>query len=337
MQEKNIIMVEDIDLGIDPYPINETESRLITLLLTLLKHPSGLPYKTIRLFMKNYYNNENIDSDQKKLHRDMEELVSLGFPAVYQRESNTYHVQFRSEELKLKFSAEELKTISSAIINQIPEENITRDVISLSQKIFGNNWNLYPNWTQEIPQKESVNTELDNSIETLLFCLKTKVPIKITYERKYGKPESKELDPIQLIKKNSNDFYLYAYDRVKEDCRNFLIPCIKKISKLESSFRKDHKPQSNIENLHPLMLPKNDLISIQITINHSHTFLWDNFINGLQFTLLNGKYHLTISNPSALYTFLLKYNSSIQSIEPESIRIGYIEFLNRIQKLHKLG
>lgn len=337
MQEKNKTMTEEIDLGIDPFPINETESRLITLLLTLLKHPTGLPYKTIRLFMKNFYNNENIDSDQKKLHRDMEELVLLGFPAHYQKESNTYHVQFRTEELKLKFSSQELKSISNAIINQIPEEEITRDAFSLSQKIFGNNWNLYPNWTKNLPPKEAVNSELDQIIETLLFCLKTKVPIKITYERKYGKPEFKELEPIQLIKKNSNDFYLYAYDRAKEECRNFLIPCIKKITKLESSFRKDHKPLATIENLHPLLLPKNDPISILVSINEEHILLWENFINGLQFTFLNGQYRLTITNTSALYTFFLKHNASIQAIEPESVRNGYTDFLNKIQQLHKLG
>lgn len=336
MQEKNIIMQEDIELGIDPYPLNETESRLITLLFNLLKSPSGLTYDSIRLYMKEYYNNDNLESDQKKLHRDMEELSKLGFPAFLKKEDNTYHVQFQSNETKFKFSQDELLVISQSLIHQIPDDKITADVYSLAQKIFESKWNLYPEWGLNFSKTtiESEQTNIENIIDTLLFCIKTKIPVRIQYERKYGNPEPKDLDPIQLVKKNSNDFYLYAYDRNKKDYRNYLIPCIQKIQKLESSFIKDHKPALSFENLHPLMIPKNPETVIEIKIKDHQQENWENFISGISHEREENKYSLSILNLEAFFTYLLKNESHFISLAPSNISKLYLDFLENIESLH---
>lgn len=339
MQEKNIIMTEDIELGIDPYPLNETESRLITLLFNLLKYPSGLTYDSIRLYMKEHYNNDKIDSDQKKLHRDMEELGKLGFPAYVRKEDNTYHVKFQINETKFKFSKEELQAISQSLIHQIPEDKITPDVYSLAQKIFGSEWNLYPEWNLNFTKtlKDFEQKDSETIIETLLFCIKNKIPVRISYERRIGLPESKDLDVIQLIKKNSSDFYLYAYDRTKKDYRNYLIPCIQKIYKLESSFIKDHKPSLSFENLHPLMIPKNPDTKIEVTIQINHIDNWENFISGLTYEKDRNNYVLTIRNLESFYTYLLKHGSYFISLQPSSISKTYLEFLDKIESSHALA
>ena len=70
---------DDLPLGIDPKPINETEERQLSLLLNLIRSRQGLSFLQIRQIMKEYYSNSNIESDQKKLQRDIDELKENGF------------------------------------------------------------------------------------------------------------------------------------------------------------------------------------------------------------------------------------------------------------------
>ena len=58
---------EEIELGIDPKPINETEERQLSLLLNLIRNRQGLSFVQLRQIMKEYYSNSNLESDQKKL------------------------------------------------------------------------------------------------------------------------------------------------------------------------------------------------------------------------------------------------------------------------------
>ena len=69
---------EEIELGIDPKPINETEERQLSLLLNLIRNRQGLSFVQLRQIMKEYYSNSNLESDQKKLQRDIDELKENG-------------------------------------------------------------------------------------------------------------------------------------------------------------------------------------------------------------------------------------------------------------------
>ncbi|WCL49284.1 helix-turn-helix transcriptional regulator [Leptospira sp. GIMC2001] len=346
-------MQEDIELGIDPYPINDTESRLITLLFTLLKYPQGLTYQRIRSYIPDHYNNENQESDQKKLHRDMEELSKLGFPAYFHRETNTYHVDGDTPESKLQFSHEELESLSMALISKAMQEggNFKSandfEIKSLAQKVFGGNTKIHTEfhkkiWTNhkqnlssKVSESEEDDSQNDTITETILYSIKSKIPIKIQYERKYGIPVMREIDPVQLIRKNSQDFYLYAFDREKLDYRNFLIPCITKIIKLETNFFKNHATKKPFQNFHPLMFPFHDPIEIEIKIQESYADLLKDYLNSVDFQSKQNIISFKSTNSKAIFAFLLKNENIILGLEPKSVRDEYELYLNKISSLHK--
>jgi predicted DNA-binding transcriptional regulator YafY len=327
-------MEPDIDLGIDPYKLNKTESRLITLLLTLLKSPQGLSLERLRVVMPSHYENENIGSDQKKVHRDIEELSKLGFPALYDREAKSYRILNDTPESKLRFTDEELKFISLSLINRINDDGYSEEYYSLSQKIFGSNLRLYPNFQKkDIVAKDESKEEA--IFDTVLFAIKARVSLQIQYERKFGLPSSKEIDPIQILRKNSTDLYLYAYDRSIREYRHYLIPCIKKAEKLDINFSRDHKPNADMSPLHQLQFPVETEKEVTITMTAEGSGILENYLQTIPFTKEGLRFQFKVTNPKAIFPFLIKQSWAIAKLEPDSLRDEYKKFLKEVEALHQ--
>lgn len=350
---KKYLMQEDFDLGINPTALGDTEARLLTLLLTLLKHPTGLNLKRLRTVMPSYYSNENEESDQKKVRRDIEELTQMGFPAHYDRSGKTYRILCDTPESKLRFQPPELSVISHALLHSTPDgSHYSPEVYSLCQKIFENNLSLYPSGKPQYAQQSTTEDWMD----TILFCIKSRVPMRMQYERTYGKPREKDIDPIRIIRKNSVDFYLHAYDRKAQEYRFYLIPCIRKIQKLDGEFAKDHHAKSlgsaslpssrrslsntsdNLHyiNLHPLGFPIQEEITIEMAIDLDCTERWQNYLKGYPHLLSENHLSIHTTNPQAIFPFLIANLDAWEKLEPDSLQVAYRDFLKTIHELHAI-
>lgn len=326
-------MEEDIDLGINPNQLNETESRLITLLFTLLKFQHGLSLEQIRSYMPDHYNNENLDSDQKKLQRDMDALNDLGFSAIFDKSTLVYRIKLDTPESKLKFNESELKSISLALINQNKDGEYARSIYSLAQKIFGSNWNLYPFFPGE--KTQSKDDRQDNeTIDSILHAIKSKIALRITYERQYGIPKEKDIDPIQILRKNSTDLYLYAFDRKKREYRYYLLPCITKIFKLDTPFLLEHRIRPEDRPNHPLEFPNHNPVTVRIRSGETGRNALAHFLDRITIAENEDWIEFSTTNAQALFPILIRWKTYIEEIQPDSIRDQYKKFLEDTIALH---
>jgi predicted DNA-binding transcriptional regulator YafY len=360
VQRKNIIMNEDIDLEIDPKALNETEERQMVLLFNLLKFPNGIDFDRIRSIMSHYYKNENLDSDQKKLRRDMEALEDLGFPVQYNRSEDHYKIHGDSPETKLKFSPEELLIISKALVLDPKADQDKFSLRSLAQKIFGADYKLYPEFQKAIlagenqeeednarfnqtPATESLIPDEEDSarfqvLESILQAIKSKNPIRIIYERNFGKPTTKSIDPIQIVKKNASDLYLYAFDRTKQDYRNYLIPCIQKVTRMEDNFFKNHKPLSDSRSLHPLHFAYlEEPITLELEIRDIDIERWQSYLGNIDFRKEGNRFWIQTTNPRAIFPQMFKNSGSVLRLAPESLVEDYKLYLKKLSDLYSLS
>ena len=93
-----IVQEDGFDLGDESLPIpkiTSKERRTLELLFNLLKYTNGISFEKIRRLMPEHYSNETIESDQKKLRRDIDVLESQGitikfYTDNYSGERNIY-------------------------------------------------------------------------------------------------------------------------------------------------------------------------------------------------------------------------------------------------------
>ena len=293
---------DDIELGIDPKPINETEERQLSLLLNLIRSRQGLSFVQIRQIMKEFYSNSNIESDQKKLQRDIEELKENGFAIKFYKvahesmEYNVYRMDESQRDARIVMSDEELRKFSFLILKK-SEENASND----------------------------------------LFTIKNKTPLKIEYFKTNPKESYfREIEPLQIIKRNSEDFYLIVYDREKKQKRRFLIPKILKISDLSGEFLFTGKIEKNDLNYHALNFAIHESESLEITCNSESAWKLEKFLHPHPFKKVGNIFLLSTNNRSALFNFILRENDCIEKINSESFLKEFKAFLSKIKKNYSL-
>ncbi|MCB1178237.1 MAG: WYL domain-containing protein [Leptospiraceae bacterium] len=327
---------ESLNLGINPRPINETEARQLALVLNLLKYKSGLNFQKIRSLMPEYYSNENKESDQKKIHRDIEELKNLGFSVNFHKvadsgDLNIYRISIPIEEKKIQFQKEELSLLSMLILEKF-DENFSPELFSACQKIFHQNMDLFP--FKEIKQVKNPN-QSDAGSEvffSIVKAIKNRTPLKIQYFRTIpSEKEEKEIDPIHIIKRNSNDFYLIAFDRKKGEKRRYLIPKILKVSDLGGDFLRDYKINPEDLNYHALNFKVHEPVELELIINESLVWKLENFLYPHPFTREKDRVVLNTTNQTALFSFLWKENEVILKVNSSDFRIKLENFFKELE------
>jgi predicted DNA-binding transcriptional regulator YafY len=339
---------DDIQLGIDPKPINETEERQLSLLLNLIRNRQGLSFVQIRQIMKEYYSNSNIESDQKKLQRDIDELKENGFSIKFYKvshesmEFNVYKMDDSQRDARIQMTEEELRKFSFLILKN-SEEIASNDLFTASQKIFSRNLQHFPSIKKKTsnenhPFKEEENSEITQILYKIMTAIKNKTPLKIDYFKTNPKESyQREIEPLQIIKRNSEDFYLIVYDREKKQKRRFLIPKILKISDMSGEFLFNGKVEPNDLNYHALNFPFHELESLEISCNPENTWKLENFLHPHPFRKVENTFLLTTTNRSALFNFILKENDCIEKINSEVFVRELQEFLASIKEKYSLS
>ncbi len=323
---------EKIELGIDPKPVNETESRQIELILNFLKYNRGLSFKKIRLIMPHFYGNENQVSDEKKLQRDVEELKELGFSIKYYKShlenssnlGNVYKLESDSLNSEILFSADELRVLSEVILDRAESGN-SEYLFSIAQKIFSRNLNYFPRTIKPKYGEESDRIETSESAREEIFikliqAIKDKTPLKIWYKKHSGaENEIREIEPVELVKKGVTDYYIIAYDREKREFRKFILPKVEKIAEVSGIFIHSRKPTKEERNFHPLGYKVHDPLNLDLVIGMDDSWKLKDFLSDYPYTEEKNRISLSTTNLDALCDFL--YSSPEISVQTDSKKL----------------
>lgn len=332
---------DDIDLGIEPKPINETEERQLSLLLNLIRNRQGLSFVQIRQIMKEYYSNPNTESDQKKLQRDIDELKENGFAIKFYKvshvsmEYNVYKMDEAQRDARIQMSEEELRKFSFLILKK-SEEGVSNDLFTAAQKIFSRNLHYFPNIKKKInsenPSSKDDDFGVSQNLYKIMTAIKNKTPLKIEYFKTNSlESYTRDIEPLQIIKRNSEDFYLIVFDREKKQKRRFLIPKILKISDLSGEFLFNGKVNSDDLNYHALNFNVHDSEDFEITCYPESSWKFENFLYPHPFRKVNHTFLFTTKNRSALFNFILKENDCIKQINSEVFIVEFKEFLENLK------
>ena len=332
------MQVDELDLG-DDYEIpkiSEKERRVLELLFNFLSNRNGLSFKTIRKFMPEHYNNPNLESDQRKLRRDISTLKSQGitikyYPNEKNEELHLYKLIQSPFSEKVKFNKEELKSLSAILALEM-SSNYSPDLLSACQKIFHKNLEYFPSVKFKDLEVNEFKQEIENEKSLfleLLESVKDNNPIEIEYLKEYPDIKKKyEIDPLLIFKRNSTDFYLIANDRKKDkiQIKRFIIPKILKISEIKK------EAKATIENVRPehlnyhaLGFSNHDNEELEMKCDKDSIWKLKNFLNPHPYIENNNSIKIQTTNRNALFPFMLKESDTILSVNSK-------KFLNEFNK-----
>ncbi|MCG6139382.1 helix-turn-helix transcriptional regulator [Leptospira mtsangambouensis] len=285
--------------------MNETEVRLFALLFNLLREPKGISFQKFRNIMPRFYKNEDIESDRKKLYRDLNQLKTLGFNIKvaqfgYQSEDYfPYYLEKESIDRTLKFTKEELEYLSKVLFATEPSQ----EGISLSQKLFSHHLDLIPKFAKQPKENIELDDTPDSShTEKILQAIKDKRALTIQYG---FEEKERTIEPYRLVRKNTTDFYLLAYDRGKKSLRRFILPKITVKKESKEEFHSNLKITKEDLNFHPLLLSKHPEIEIPIQIHPEYEDRWKLFLEGASFEKVENEYRVKTTNQNALFQFFV--------------------------------
>jgi predicted DNA-binding transcriptional regulator YafY len=341
------VQEDGFDLGDESLPIpkiTSKERRTLELLFNLLKYNNGISFEKIRRLMPEHYSNETLESDQRKLRRDIDVLESQGitikfYADNYSGEKNIYKLINSPLGQEIKFSEKELVTLSILVAREM-EVNYSEDLLIACQKIFQKNLQYYPKVKKnsESEPGDDEKSEENKIFLALLKAVKDKKPIKILYYK--DTPEDKKertIDPLLILKRNSTDFYLLGYDHEKKSKRRFIIPKILKITEVEGDAIKNTSYITEEDlNHHSLAFKIHD--PLKISLECERKFIWKiiNFLNPHPYQINGSTIILTTTNYSSLYPFIIKENDVILSTDSLEFNNGLVDYINDFKKLYSI-
>lgn len=279
--------------------------------------------------MKSYYSNPTIESDQKKLQRDIQELEKQGVKIRFLKENaygdyNVYRIEDYEPDRELSLSEEEMETLSLLILKEL-NKNFQLELFTASQKIFKKNLNLFPKISKPRILSPAEIEEKENLLLNIFTAVKNKNPLRILYFK--SEPDDaveKDIDPIHVLKRNSIDSYLLAYDRKERKKKRYLIPKILRATEINGEFLKDHKTTDSDFNYHQLSFPVREEEELVLECEPNQIYKLKNFLYPHPFTQDGNRITLKVTNRAPLFNFLWKENDVV-------LRISSSEFLGEFK------
>ncbi|MGJ4745299.1 helix-turn-helix transcriptional regulator [Leptospira sp. SA-E8] len=331
---------KDIDQEIEPREMNPTEYRLLTLLFNFFRFPDGITLSSLRKIMEGFYDNENRDSDRRKLSRDIEELGALGFHIKYYPQKNgkdfVYVLVKDPLSKTLEFSEEELREISALLLKGYSEAP-KYELYTAARKIFAGDLEYFPEMTEN-PEENS--EELGETAFQILEALKNHTPIRIKYYKTF--PEDfylKEADPIRLIRKGGQDHYLLAYDREEKTKKRFVLPKILSVELLQGDplYQARGAKKETEEDLiiHAGLFPVHEPKNVEWICKEEGLVKAKLFLTGIKYTETKNKLSFQSTNLEGLLPFLWRWPDAIETVLPEELNSVFRNSIKQISELYE--
>jgi len=308
---------------ITPNRVNATEERQIQLLLNLVKHREGISFHDIQnRYMKSSYANNNEESDKKKFTRDLEQLKKLGFPIKRYtnslNENESVYKLHATNDFKLRFAEKELKQISLSIMKHYNDSD-PDILLSSAQKIFSGNLNLFPEIRKNKKGKQKPGKD-NQTIEKLIGSIRDKIPLRMEYAAMEDEKSTREIEPLRLIKKNSEDFYLVAKDRKDKITKRFIVEKIVKLTELDGDFLYRTEASEKDLNLHPLSVRIHDSVHFSFRCRPEAEWKMKNFLSGhIEHACNEKQFSVSTTNKQALTDFIIRQKDLVIFADPNLI------------------
>ncbi len=332
--------MKDKKIDIAPKEPNKTEDRMMNLIFNFFKYKNGLSFKKILKLMSGYYNNENIESDRKKFHRDIEELQRLQLPIkqhypLYYEDDDPIVYWLDQNVLKktVTFTDEELKYLSLVILTHYKDE-ASPELQTACQKIFSSKIELFPDI--EYNSSKSNYSEDEEKIAILLQAITSKTPIKVLYSKNLpDEVEERFLEPYDILKKDSNNFYLFAFDREKKEKRKFLVPKIKKIFLTTESFISKISFSKEEKIVNALEFKKHNSVDLILEFDPNKLWKLKIFLKDYPYQIVENTIPLTTTNYYTLFDLMWKENGVITKVNNQQFLTDFKKYIDHLRSLYE--
>lgn len=329
----------EFEQEIEPREMNPTEVRLLTLLFHFFRFPEGLTLSSLRKIMEGFYDNENKDSDRRKLARDIEELEALGFPVKYYPQKNgkdfVYVLTKDPLSKSLEFGEEELREISALLLKGY-SESPRHALYTAAQKIFAGDLDYYPDWKES---ESEVSEEQGEIAFSVLDALKNKTPLRIRYYKNF--PEDsyfREVDPIRLIRKAGFDHYLLAYDREDKEKKRFILAKILGVELLQGDFlyqARGAKRETDEDRIvHAGLFPVHEPKEVVWICRPEGLIKTKLFLSGISYKEEGNRLSFSSTNLEGLLPFLWRWPEAIEEVSPVELQNLYQKSIKQTSDLY---
>lgn len=183
----------------------------------------------------------------------------------------------------------------------------------------------FSRWGNRLPDKEK--------FEILKEAVIKKIPISFDYPSSYGETTNRTVYPLKLVFK-SKAWYVQAYCLLKKEYRTFKINRLLNINVLADSFAGQELSPPPIETgdaLHP------SIVHLKLVFSADAAYrVYDEFDAKAVQKNKDGSFAVVTDWPNDgwLYGFLLSFGTSVQVVEPKSVRDCLLAQIESIKKLY---
>lgn len=267
----------------------------------------------------------------RTIYRDIDVLSSAGIP-VYMSKGKGGGISLISgyvlnkavltEEEKINIVSS-LKAVSSVDLS--PQDTALKKLSAL----FGDkntDWIEvdFSHWSDGGKEKELFNKFKSAIINRFI--------VKLSYSNGKGENTDREIEPLKLCFKGQ-DWYIYSFCRLKKDYRFFKLKRISVLNITDLPFDRESPPQ--IFNNEMYYNEKSELIKLRVSKKLAYR-VYDEHVEYEMDE--NGDFivKVSISDKYWVYNYISTFGKDAEILSPESIRNGYINFLQDILKNYML-
>lgn len=275
---------------------------------------------------------EHFEVSKRTILRDIEILTIAGIP-IYTSKGKGGGISILDNFIlnKTTITDEEQNQILMALQSLSSTQHVdTNNILSKLGALFektDTTWIEvdFSRWGNTKPDKEK--------FEMLKKAIIKKLPVSFIYPNSYGETTNRTVYPLKLVFK-SKAWYVQAYCLLKKDYRTFKINRMLEIEIFANSFaEQDFLPP-------PIDMDKSSspaLVNLKLTFSADVAYrVYDEFdVKNVQKNE-DGSFTVMIDLPNDfwLYGFLLSFGTTVQVVEPQSVKDSLLAQIETIKKLY---
>lgn len=264
----------------------------------------------------------------RTIYRDMDILSSSGVPIFTEKGRNGgISVMDHYTLSKTLLTDEEQNQIIMALQSINATGNLeVKDALRKLGNIFQKS---IESWIEVDFTEWSKSDEEKETFSIIRDCILSATAVTFRYYNLKGEETKRIVEPLKVVFK-SMSWYLYGYCRKRRDFRFFKLSRIKKLEVLTDTF--DTKVPETVS--FQYSNKSNNLVRMKLKIDRSMAFrVLDEFRSGI-ISEENDYYLVNVELPKSewLYSYLLSFGETLTVLEPEEIRMEFIERVKKIEK-----
>ncbi len=286
----------------------------------------------------------HFEVSQRTIYRDIEALCEAGIPIYANRGKGGGICLMENFVLnKSVLTKQEQNDILSALqgIHATSYEGASSTLAKL-RTLFQSE---KPDWIEVDFSYWNSGEEDRRNFTRLKDAILNRRVITFTYYNSYGQETSRKVWPLKLVFKGQA-WYLLAYCTEKLDIRYFKISRMENLSVSEETFGNSsqiipqydiHKKNGPEESGHNPRPEPRIMLTLRVDKEMAYR-VYDEFPKAAVTRLENGGFliHSEMQSGAWLYGYLLSYEGHLEVLEPEGVREGLIQIVEKLNKIYNI-